>query len=71
MKDGPIKELTFEERAIWGECAICGAKHGERCRGEVGIALGQNVRWQPPADGAHLARLNAAPHRVQLVPLKD
>lgn len=65
----PIHELTVEERMAWGECKICGAKHGEKCNGNVGITLGRNVNGEV-GDGAHLMRLNNAPFRVELVPVR-
>lgn len=62
------RELSFEERATWGECPACHAKDGQPCDPSVGIAVGQNIYGQPPQEGAHLGRLQAAPFRVRLVP---
>jgi hypothetical protein len=61
------REATYEERATWGECPACHAKHGERCNPNVGFALGTNVNGMPPSDGAHIGRLQKAPLRVRLV----
>lgn len=54
-------ELTYEERAVFGTCPACGAKHGEPCDGRVGIPVGRTVSGEPPAEGAHLGRLMNAP----------
>ena len=62
-----IRESTYEERATWGECPACHAKHGEPCNPDVGIPLGVNINGMPPREGAHLGRLQRAPMRVQLV----
>ena len=64
-----IKELNYEERATWGACPVCGAKPGEWCDANTGFVLGVNIHGKPPTDGAHLARLNNAPFRVELVPV--
>lgn len=64
-----IKELTQEERFTWGECPVCSVKHGERCNGDVGIALGRNIHGEIPEGGVHLGRLERAPFRVELRPL--
>jgi len=62
------RDTTYEERATWGECPICHAKHGEPCDPGVGFPLGMTLSGRPPTDGAHLGRLNNAPRRVKLVP---
>lgn len=62
------RELSFEERATWGECPTCHAKDGEKCNPNVGIPLGLTVGGRLPDPGAHLGRLQAAPFRVRLVP---
>ncbi len=51
-----VRELTYKERAYWGTCPICGAKHGERCK-EINSLPGIDL-----ATGAHVARLVNAPH---------
>lgn len=63
------RDLTFEEKSTWGECPVCKAEHGAPCHPEVGIQLGHRVDGRPMqrGDGAHLARLNAAPKAVRLV----
>jgi hypothetical protein len=61
------RELTYQERATWGECPVCHAKHGEWCNGAYGIALGRNVNGELPEQGAHLGRLQRAPKRVRMV----
>lgn len=68
MAAGPVRELSNEDRARWGECPVCRVPHGEWCDGRVGLALGRNVNGEYPAGGVHLARLSAAPDRVMEVP---
>ena len=63
-----IKELTFEDRSTWGDCSVCKAVHGEACDSNVGISLGLNAYGKRPIDGAHLARLQAAPYKIKIVP---
>lgn len=65
-----IRETTFEERATWGECPVCNAPDGQWCSSAIGIQLGQSVSGNrlKDGDGVHLARLQRAPMRVQLVP---
>lgn len=65
---GPVRELTVNERFKWGECHVCKAPHGEHCRPGIGFPLGMSADGGWPKDGAHLARLNNAPHRVREVP---
>jgi len=60
-----IHELSYEERATWGTCPICDAKHGEKCNGDFGIQLGS----ARPVDGVHLGRLIDAPNRVKTIKL--
>ncbi len=62
------RELTYAERATWGECPVCHAPHGEWCNGEVGIPLGRTLSGNLPSDGVHLGRLQRAPARVKVVP---
>jgi len=66
---GPIRELTIEERMKWGTCPVCQAPHGTDCYAAVGIHLGVRADGRAPqdGDGAHLARLDRAPHRVREV----
>ena len=63
-------ELTFEERSVWGECPVCRAPDGEPCYPEIGIHLGAKADGSSlqRGEGAHLARLNAAPHVTRVVP---
>lgn len=63
------RELTFDERAVWGECPVCHAKDGEKCDSAIGLTLGVNVNGVRPTEGAHLARIQDAPLRVRLVPI--
>ncbi len=68
-EDGPVRELSTEERMRWGTCSVCGARHGKPCHAAVGLQLGVPVgggRMQD-GDGAHLARLQAAPFKVREV----
>jgi len=62
-----IRELTYEERRVWGICPVCEAKPGESCSGDVGIPLGIAVDGGLPANGVHLARLAQAPRQVDEV----
>ena len=64
------RETTYEERATWGICPVCGAGDGEWCHAEIGAQLGVLLdgRRMQTGEGAHLARLQKAPMRVQLVP---
>ena len=63
------RETTFEERATWGECPICHAKHGEWCFAEVGFQLGMKISGgrMETGEGVHLARLSKAPMKVKLI----
>lgn len=58
------RALTYNERATYGECPVCSAKHGERCDPNVGVPWGMNA----PENGVHLGRLSSAPTRVREVP---
>jgi hypothetical protein len=51
-----------------GECPVCRAQDEEPCRAEVGIQVGRKPDGSPlmTGEGAHLARLNAAPFRVKI-----
>ena len=64
------RETTFEERATWGKCQVCGADHGEWCHAEIGAQLGVRADGQraKTGEGAHLARLQKAPMRIRMVP---
>lgn len=68
--NGPVRELTFEDRAKWGICPTCQAQHGEWCHAEVGMQLGVNVNGSrlQTGQGAHLSRLKQAPFNVREVP---
>lgn len=63
------RELTTEERFVWGDCPVCGARDLEACHADVGFQLGVRADGQraKDGDGAHLARLQKAPFRVALV----
>jgi hypothetical protein len=67
IHDETIHELSYDERAVWGECPVCHARPGESCHPEVGILLGVNVDGKPPENGAHLGRLQKAPFKVRIV----
>ena len=60
------RELTYVERATWGECPVCHALHGSWCNGHGSPCLGQTVGGGPPADGVHLGRLQEAPTIVRI-----
>jgi hypothetical protein len=62
------RETTVDERCTWGECPSCGAKHGERCNPDVGLAIGYAVGGGPPRDGVHRSRIQLSPMRVRVVP---
>ena len=61
------RDATYEERATWGTCQCCGAKHGEKCDPNKGWPFGMTVNGLPAQNGAHFGRLQAAPRRVALV----
>lgn len=68
MTDHPApRDLTYDERATWGECPVCHAKPGEWCSGAYGIGLGRTVYGALPNQGVHLGRLQHAPKRVRMV----
>lgn len=64
------RELTFDDRARWGVCPVCQAADGEWCHALVGFQIGTHTDGSRMLDGegAHLARLQAAPLRVKEVP---
>lgn len=53
-----LRKLTYDERAVWGVCPVCGAKPGKPC-------IKMTTDWKPSkllqAKGAHMARLVNAP----------
>lgn len=63
------RDLSFEERARWGECPICQAPDGWPCCADVGFQFGvkANGDRMQAGDGAHLGRLQRAPFRVREV----
>lgn len=63
-----IRELTYDERAKWGECSVCHAPDGEYCYAAVGLQLGIRAdgRRMQDGDGAHLGRLQNAPMKVKI-----
>ena len=63
------RDTTLEERLTWGDCPICGAKHGEYCL-PTALQLGTRLDGKPmtQGEGVHLARIQHAPRRVRLVP---
>lgn len=63
------RDLTYTERATWGECPVCHAKDGYLCHSDVGIALGRTVSGDLPPDGVHLGRIQRAPKRVRELPV--
>lgn len=60
-------ELSYDERATWGDCQTCGAKHGTWCHGDAGLSLGRTLDGRPPPYGVHLGRLQEAPMAVKIV----
>lgn len=68
IEPGPIRELTYEQRATWGKCPVCLAPHGERCNGVGSPQLGHSVNGGPIHQGVHLGRIQRAPIRVREVP---
>ena len=64
------RDLTPEERLVWGDCPVCPAKDGEPCHADVGFQVGVRVdgRRMKDGQGAHLGRLQKAPLRVKEVP---
>lgn len=63
------RELSLQERFVWGECPICHAPDGEPCSADVGLQFGVRVDGQrmKDGDGAHMGRLQLAPFRVREV----
>ncbi len=61
-----IKTLTIDERAIWGDCPVCGAKHGEPCDPTQGVSLGVSAEFAETGPCAHAARLLNAPQRAAI-----
>ncbi len=67
------RDLSFDERIRWGICSVCDAPDGEPCRAEVGLNLGMTAsgRHLQTGEGAHLARLSAAPVRVATLDVRE
>jgi hypothetical protein len=65
-----IRELTYEERMVWGECPVCKAPDGQPCYAEVGLHLGVKGDGSrlKTGEGVHMARLRNAPEKVKTVP---
>ena len=63
------RETTYEERATWGTCPICGAEPGEWCEPagtpSLGIPVGGGRHEK--GDGVHMARLTNAPRHIRIV----
>ncbi len=57
------RELSFEERILWGRCPVCGAEDGAACDASIGLNLTMTAGAAPPV-GAHLGRLQNAPFTV-------
>ena len=66
------RDTTLDERMKWGTCPVCGATHGNYCRSEFGLHVGRKADGSAlkTGEGAHLGRLQKAPHRVKLVPVE-
>ena len=60
------QELTYDDRAAWGECPVCKAPHGVSCNSEIGFPVGKNVFGESPKNGVHLGRLQNAPATVDV-----
>jgi uncharacterized protein (DUF779 family) len=52
------RELTYDERATWGECPVCHVPDGEWC---IGGTEAQK--------GVHLGRIQKAPFYVLITPV--
>jgi hypothetical protein len=61
-----IKRLTYEERATWGTCPVCGATAGITCTSEPNAA----VCIEFESLGTHAARMINAP-LIQVVPIEE
>jgi hypothetical protein len=66
-----IKQLTYEERAVYGTCPVCGAKKRMPCDMMQGIPLNIQAYSAKPAGpdefsdvGTHVARLINAPTQI-------
>lgn len=70
--DMEARDTTYKERATFGTCTVCGAQQGEWCFPEIGFSLGYRIGGGKPlqGEGAHLARLQSAPKRVQLIAVR-
>ena len=64
-----IHKLSFEERAVWGDCPVCAAKDGEKCNPNAGLLATLIVAGETIYPGAHPARLDRAPKTVRIVPV--
>jgi hypothetical protein len=51
-----IHDLTYDQRAVWGTCPVCRAKHGELCR----LYAEGAHKW------THSERIQQAPQRVRI-----
>jgi hypothetical protein len=58
------RQLTYDERAVWGTCPICGAEMGQPCDGSIGYYVG--CLPNKSQGGAHMGRLQAAPFEVEV-----
>jgi hypothetical protein len=64
-----VRELTIEERMVWGVCPVCDAPDGEPCNSNLGLRLGSiSRRAMERGVGVHNGRLMRAPRRVREVP---
>lgn len=67
-----IRELSFEERARWGECPVCHARDGEACNDAAGDELGMFYPYFYDVDKrVHFVRVLNAPLEVREVPCES
>lgn len=50
-----VRDLAYEQRAVWGKCPVCKAEHGKECAGNDGEPL-----------RVHLGRLERAPLTITI-----
>jgi len=60
-----VLEISYDVRALWGRCDVCGAGHGMQCRNVIDAGLFREGDRGVSA-AAHFGRLAKAPLSVRL-----